>query len=250
MTKWSSWLLALAVVFAGACGDDDGGGDPGPTGELRIWHLAAEAGDVDVFVNGEPFLEGFAFEDVTGFEELDAGTYDVAIAPAGMGIGAAVLTVDGFALGEGERWTVAAIQVNEDPQAAGAFAVLPIEESATPPAAGSIRLRAFHAAFAVPQAVDVYEATTPLLVFENVAQGAASGQAEDVPNGAYTLGLDVDRDGAIDLQTEMPLDMPVDQASILVGVISKPEDGDVETEVVYVVNEGLHDEVGLVAIPE
>lgn len=250
MTKWTSWLLALAVVFAGACGDDDGDGGGGATGELRLWHLAADAGNVDVFVNGDLFLEGFAFEDVTGFEALDAGSYDVAIAPAGQGIGAAVITVDGFALGEGERWTIAAVQLDQDPAAAGAFSALPIEESATPPAAGNIRFRAFHAAFAVPTAVDVYEATTPVLVFPNVAQGAASAMPFEGPNAAYQLALDVDRDGTLDFQTVGALDMPVDQASVLVGVISKPDDGEIETEVVFVVNEGLHDEVGLEPVAE
>jgi len=47
---------------------------------------------VDVFVNGDATLEGFEPGDVAGPLDLPAGDYDLDIAPAGSGIGAAVLS--------------------------------------------------------------------------------------------------------------------------------------------------------------
>jgi len=243
-------MAALLGLLAG-CGDDGGDGgddDDDITAELRVWHLAADAGDVDVFVDGAPLLEGFAFEEVTPYQDLPVGSYDIAVAPAGMGIEAAVITVDGFTVAEGDRFTVAAVQLDADPAAAGAFDALAIDESGAPPSGTNIAFRIFHAAFAVPQAVDVYDAAAPdTALITGLAQGTAAGNALEVPNGAYTFGLDVTDppDGTIDLQTGMPLDMPPDGSPVLLGVISKPEGEEVETEVVFVVGEGVHDEVEL-----
>jgi len=253
-----TWLLrtaSLGVLVAGVtagCGDDgNGDGGNGPTGALRVWHLAPDAEQVDVFVDGEVFLPGFTFEDNTMITDLPAGSYDIAVAPAGAGIDAAVIEVNGFALGEGETWTIAAIQTGRDPNV---YAALPIQQEEADPAAGNIAFRVFHASFLVQGPVDVYNLDDPAApVLTNLAQGTAAPSALEVPNGAYSFGIDITSpaDGTIDLEMGAPLDMPPAGARVLLGVISKPEDDEVETEVVFIVNDGLHEEVELEeALPE
>ncbi|MEO0323822.1 MAG: DUF4397 domain-containing protein [Myxococcota bacterium] len=248
------------MAFAVACGDDDGTGTSGmgdmavdmpaaDAGFIRVWHLADGAGDVDVFVNGAATLEGFGFEANTDYIELPAGSYDVAVAPAGMGIGAAVITVDGFALAAGERWTLIAAQTDADPAAAGALSILPVLESATAPGSDEVEFQIFHAAYAVPGAVDVHNASDPLLgeIAAGVAQGSVAPMTVTVPNGAYAIGLDVDDDDTVDLVTENPIDQPPGGTRVLVGAISKAEGDEVETEIVFLVGDGanIHDETEL-----
>lgn len=251
-------LVALAAIALAACGsssNDDMGPstddmEVGDTGEIRVWHLAEDAGAVDVFIDGAATLEGFEFEQNTDFIELPAGSYDVAVAPAGAGIEAAVITVDGFALGAGERWTIIAAQLDSDAAADGAFAALPVEETSSP-GDGEIAFRVFHAAYAVPAAVNVHNASDPNLpvIAGDLAQGTVNASAIVVPSAAYSLGLDVDDDEIVDLVTAGPIDQPAGSARILAGAISKAgeEPGEVETEIVFLVNAGenIHDEVEL-----
>ena len=257
------WVLMGLMAFGVACGDDDGttsGGTGDMTmdmpatddGFVRVWHLADSAGDVDVFVNGDAVETGFGFEANTAFIPLPAGNYDVAVAPAGMGIGAAVITVDGFALGAGERWTLIATQLDADPMAADAFGLLPVLEG-TAPGSDELAFQVFHAAYAVPSAVDVHNVSDPTLpeLVDDLAQGSVDTNTLVVPAGAYAFGLDADDDDTVDLVTEGPIGPPPGGARVLIGAISKAgeEAGEVETEIVFLVNDGanIHDETELEA---
>jgi len=59
--------------------DEDGDGDA----KLRAAHAVPDAPAVDVLVDGSVVVEGLEFGEVTGYLELAAGEYEVAIAPAG-----------------------------------------------------------------------------------------------------------------------------------------------------------------------
>ncbi len=256
------WVLMALMSLAVACGDDDGTTGTmddmamdmpsGDTGAVRVWHLAEGAGDVDVFVNGDAVETGFGFEANTAYIELPAGSYDVAVAAAGAGIEQAVITVDGFALAAGERWTLIAAQLDADPMADGALTIVPVLEG-TAPGADEVAFQVFHAAYDVPGAVDVHNASDPTLpeIVDDLAQGTVDPTTLVIPNGAYALGLDADDDGTIDLVTENPIDQPPGGTRVLAGAISKSgeEPGEVETEIVFLVGEGadIHDETELEA---
>ncbi|MEM9191346.1 MAG: DUF4397 domain-containing protein [Myxococcota bacterium] len=241
-------------------GSPDGDATVGNMGQIRLWHLAAGAGSVDVFVNGNATLMGLEFEQNTAYIALPAGSYDFAVAPAGSPIDDAVITVDGFNLTAGTSWTIIATQLNADATAADAFGALPIEEDTAAPDAGNVKVRVFHAAYAVPSAVDVHNLGDILApeLLEGLAQGTAAPMAAQLATGALTVGLDVGpmadmlgtTDGIVDLRSET-IDAPPDGSLITMGVISKPGDmaGEDETEVVFLVGDGqnIHDEVELEA---
>jgi len=58
---------------------------------LRVLHASPNVPAVTVFVNGQVAVQRLATHKVTGYLALDAGSYDVAVAPAGRPIGQAVL---------------------------------------------------------------------------------------------------------------------------------------------------------------
>jgi hypothetical protein len=72
-------------------------------------------------------------------------------------------------------------------------------------AAGSIRVRAIHAAPGVGE-VDIWNIPStgsPSALYENVPFGVAGGYL-DLPAGAYTLGFDVDDDASPDVLFDLP----------------------------------------------
>ncbi|MEM9073143.1 MAG: DUF4397 domain-containing protein [Myxococcota bacterium] len=271
-------LSALCAIFllVSACGDDDGGGGgtdsgvdsavpdtgaddsatgedgaTGDTGELRFWHLAAAAGTVDIYIDGEVAAPGVEFEQNSAYAAIDAGTHRLSVVPAGGALDDAAIDVMDFAIGAGERWTIIAAQLEED----GGFQALPVLEDAAP-ADGNVRLRVFHAAYAVGVAVDVHNATelTAPEIAMGVAQGEAAGAGVDVPAAALTIGLDIgagaEAPGATDSIVDLlsgEIDEPVAGTQVLAGVISKPEGDETETELVFLVGDGanIHDETEL-----
>lgn len=83
--------LVLAVVLIVALATSGAALAAGHTGTVTVVH-GVPGLTVDVFVNGALTLPNFEFGTVTAPLELEAGTYDLAIAPAGQGFGNAVLT--------------------------------------------------------------------------------------------------------------------------------------------------------------
>jgi hypothetical protein len=87
MRRWTLSALVAALVLAlapAAAAQTDGG-------QVTVIH-GIPGLTVDVFVNGDETVPDFEPGDVAGPLDLPAGDYDLAIAPAGEGIDAAVLT--------------------------------------------------------------------------------------------------------------------------------------------------------------
>lgn len=195
-------LALLAVTAAGCDDDDDNPVTPAaPTTNVRAIHLSPDAPEVDIYFNGAatPSVTDLAFNEGTSFLTVDAGTYDVAIAPANTSVGSAVLTVNDVALAANTRYTAVAYS-----PVASINAMLLTDDLSTPPA-GQIRVRAIHAASAVGQ-VDIWNIPStgsPSLLYENVDFGVA-GNYLTIPAGSYTLGFDVDNDATPDVTFTTP----------------------------------------------
>ena len=76
---------------------------------LRVAHFSPDTPAVDVFVNGDAAITSLEFPTVTDWLELPAGTYNLAVAPAGAGIDAAAIGPADFDLPAGAYITVAAV---------------------------------------------------------------------------------------------------------------------------------------------
>ena len=94
--------VGATVALAGCNGGDgNGGGEETATptdtetdtptdtptttasARVRAAHMSPNAPNVDVYVDGDAVLEDVPFGDISGYLELDAGTYTVEITPAG-----------------------------------------------------------------------------------------------------------------------------------------------------------------------
>jgi len=75
---------------------------------VRVAHFAVDAPAVDVFVNGEAVLTEVAYPAMSGYLEVPAGTYSIAVAPAGAGIDAAVIGPVDLTFEAGNDYTIAA----------------------------------------------------------------------------------------------------------------------------------------------
>lgn len=91
--------------------------DDGDTARVRVLHGSPDAPAVDVFVGGEPVLEGVPFKTLSGYLELPPGRYDVAVAPAGAGVDSAVIEAS-LSLAADTDYTVAAVNRLADIDAA------------------------------------------------------------------------------------------------------------------------------------
>jgi hypothetical protein len=181
-------VVGLAGGSASADGDEgyDGHGEhdehDDEVANVRVVYLSPDAPSVDVFVDGERVLRAVCFGTVSEYLELEPGEYDMAVAPAGEGVDAAVLDVELDV--PAADLTVAAIGEVADENRPLELAVL--EDDDSDPGDDTARVRVVHASPDSP-AVDVVVDGTGDALFEDVAFGE-SGYAE-VPEGSYELGI-------------------------------------------------------------
>jgi transforming growth factor-beta-induced protein len=159
--------------------------DPEPEEEvvdnvfLRVAHLSPDAPAVDVFVNGEVALAELTSGEISDWVTLPSGMYDLAVAPAGAGIDAAVIgpsefgLIDGWftvaAVGSAEEGTLSVVTVTGDPE----------------PAADEARVTVLHAIEDAP-AVDVITMDTEVVI-EDLSY--PEFETINVPAGTYDLAV-------------------------------------------------------------
>lgn len=166
---------------------------------LRAMHLAPDVPAVDVFVDesDDPAFAGLRFSDGTSYATLDAGSYRLDVALTNDPT--PVLTVEEAALDGAGSYTALAYQTDEGP----ALLLLHDETYAAP--SDAVRVRLVHAAAGVG-AVDVYNMPRdgePARIAADLALGEGA-DPRDLPSGSHVFGLDIDRDGAVDLRYELP----------------------------------------------
>jgi hypothetical protein len=153
-----------------------------PEAQVRVAHLASDAPNVDVSVNGEPVaaLQNVPYGTISPYLPLPAGTQQVTVYPAGDSSQPVVDTpVD---LASGGAYTIGAVGLVSD----GSLRAQVYQDDLTPPAQGNSKLRVVHAS---PDAgpVDVVPAGGAPLV-SGLGFPNASPYAQ-VPAGTYTLNV-------------------------------------------------------------
>ena len=183
--------------------------------QLVIVHGVPEL-EVDIFVDGEAFLEGVNFED-TAVDTVPAGSYDLAIAPAGEGVDAAVLEASADVEGGVSYSVVAHLTEDGDPTL-----LLAANETGEGPG-----IQVFHtAAFG---AVDILPTEATGL------EGVTNGQTAFVATGAGDVeGVGIaaagETEAAIDLGT---VTVP-DDTSVLAYAVGDADTLTVVTETIAV----------------
>jgi hypothetical protein len=172
-------LLGLALMTALAVAAPafaQGGGQA----QVRVAHLAPDAPNVDVYVNGDPVLTDVPYTTVSDYLSLPAGTQQVTVYATGDTTSPVIDTP--VQLAAGGAYTVAAVGlVADDSLTAQVY-----QDDLRDPASGNAKVRVVHAS---PDAgpVDVIPRGGQALV-EGLTFPEASPYAE-VPAGSYTLDV-------------------------------------------------------------
>jgi len=158
----------------------------GPTkgGYVRLVHASADAGQVDVYVNGQVLLSNVKYLDLTDFLPLPSATYVFALRKANSGAQSQILAGAQVVLPPGVSTTVVALG---SPQGDGEKR-LQIKAFVTEraPTKGGVRFDVIHAAQDAPT-VDVLAGGRPILTA--IRFGYVSDAALNLDPGSYALAV-------------------------------------------------------------
>ena len=167
---------------------------PGSAAQVRVAHFSPDAPAVDVYVNDDKVLSGVEYKTVSKYLELPAGSYDLAVRPAGAAASSDPVIEATAEVEAGNAYTVAAV---------GALADIAGEiftDDLSAPGSGKAKVRVIHAAPEVP-AVDVAVEGGPTL-FEGAEFPSATDYAEV---DAATYPIQVKAAGSDDVLLEASL---------------------------------------------
>ncbi len=159
------------------------------TATIRIAHLSPDAPPVDIYINGEVSdIESLAYPDVTGWIELPADTYEIAVVPIDEDLSAAVIGPVDLTFAADTWTTISAVGLFErDELKANVFA----ENRTQAIPDGQARLTTYHSIGDAP-AVDVLangEVLIPGLAFPGSQNGNDGVFVIDVPAGSYDVEI-------------------------------------------------------------
>jgi hypothetical protein len=170
-------ILAIAAspLVLAACGGDDSVTSPSTgTALVRVAHLSPDAPLVDVYVNGAKALSGVAYQDVSSYLPIPAGSANFKVTPANA---ATPVVIDATVnLNSGGNYTVAATGF-----LAGIQPLLLEDDRGT---TGQAKVRFVHTSPDAP-AVDIAVKGGPVL-FSNASFRQATGYPQVAP-GTYDL---------------------------------------------------------------
>jgi hypothetical protein len=101
LTAFALFFVFAATLPAFAATNDN-------NAMVRVVHASPDAGNVDVYVDGNKLLSNFTFGTVTDYVSVPAGSHHIQVTPAGKDVSSAVITQDVSVQG-GMAYTVAAI---------------------------------------------------------------------------------------------------------------------------------------------
>jgi Domain of unknown function (DUF4397) len=187
--------LVLALSAASLALPVAAGAQSGPA-QVRVAHFSPDAPAVDVYVNDDKVLSGVEYPTVSDYLELPAGSYDLAVRPAGAAASSDPVIEATAEVKAGSAYTVAA---------AGALADIQgqiFTDDLSAPASGKAKVRVIHAAPEVP-AVDVAVEGGPTL-FEGAEFPSATDYAE-VDAGTYPVQVKAAGGDDVLLEASLPV---------------------------------------------
>ncbi|OIJ14028.1 hypothetical protein BKP35_07430 [Anaerobacillus arseniciselenatis] len=143
--------------------------------KVRVLHASPDAPRVDIYVNGEKTFENMMYYQISPYMDLQAGSYEIEVYPAGQ-TNDAVLS-ENVRVGAGKHYTIAAADRLED------LRLVVVEDEPDVPQ-GKTKVRVWHLSPNAPQ-VDIAVADGDVL-FEDVSFRDASDYLELDP-GTVTL---------------------------------------------------------------
>jgi Domain of unknown function (DUF4397) len=163
---------------------------------VRVAHFSPDAPAVDVYVTDDKVLSGVGYKTVSDYLELPAGSYDLAVRPAGAAASSDPVIEATAEVEGGDAYTVAAVGAVDD------ITAEIFGDDLSAPASGRAKVRVIHAAPEVP-AVDVAVEGGPTL-FEGVEFPSATDDAE-VDAGTYPVQVKAAGGDDVLLEASLPI---------------------------------------------
>jgi hypothetical protein len=225
-------LAALTVLSLSGC--DDGGGS-GHT-NLRLVNVSPGYTSLDLYANtadddtDRQRIAGVAYETVSGYTELESGTYNVKLKRSG--ITSTLQTSSGKALADDTHHTFVAFG------STGHFSSIQVSDDVTPPDSGRAKVQVLNVAEAGSLDVYLTESSVSLDDATPVVVGLAAGTSSAVStidSGDYRLRVTGTSDSD-DLRLDVPnitleskqvvsLILTATQGGVLVEVFTLPQQG-------------------------
>src|SRR5215207_7037425 len=152
----------------------------GGQAQVRVAHLAPDAPNVDVYVNGDPVLTDVPYTTVSSYLPLPAGTQQVTVYAAG---DTSTPVIDApVEVAAGGAYTIAAVGLVTD----GSITAQVYQDDLRAPSSGDAKVRVVHASPDVGPVDVIPRGGDPLV--EGLAFPEATPYAQ-VPAGTYTLDV-------------------------------------------------------------
>lgn len=159
------------------------------TAMLRVAHFSPDASAVDVYINGELFVTGLEFPEVTTFIGLAGADYEVAVTLAGTSSDEAVITPTSITLEEDSHSTVAVVGSLERGTVAATF----FEEDFSGLDSATAQITVVHA-IEGESALDIVGSSILLiqaLSYPDLNAGRDGAFTREVPAGRYNFEANV-----------------------------------------------------------
>lgn len=197
MNRIPTLMVALASLALGGClGGSSSNDSPvaPPTGEpgadLRVFHAASDAPDVDIYINGTRAIAALPFGEATSFTRVPAEPLVVAVRAAGADSASEPVFETTITPAADMAYTVVAYGLLEGSDA-DAFDLITIVDDRDTPAEGFFRLFVLHAAVQAGP-VDVYLDTEDALGEPAIADFAPGDDTDtylELPVDSYRVRL-------------------------------------------------------------
>jgi len=172
--------------------DTDTDADPISYTSLRVAHFSPDTPPVDIYLDtmAEPAITDLGFNEGSAYVTFPAGTYDIAITPAGEAREDALMVVEDLELPALGLTTAAAFGARDD------LDVTALMDEVDDIPADTTRLQITHAAVNMPQ-VDIWDLDSDTMLVDDVDFGATA--SVEIPMATATIGFDLDDDGSTEV---------------------------------------------------
>jgi len=213
-------LAALSALWLSGC--DSGGGSGHAS--VRLVNLSQGYTSLDLYANAaddetdQQRAAGVAYETVSGYTQLESGTYSVKFKRSG--VTSTLLTVSGRAFADDTHHTFVAFGT------AGHFSALQVDDDVAPPESGRAKVQVLNAAEAGSLDVYLTESSVSLDDATPVVAGVAAGGSSTVStidSGDYRLRV-TGASAADDLRLDVP-NITLDSKQVLALVLTATQGG-------------------------
>lgn len=214
-------LAAWSALWLSGC--NSGNGSDGHA-SVRLVNVSPGYASLDLYANGadddtdQQRVAGVAYETVSGYTQLESGTYSVKFKRAG--VTSTLLTVSGRAFADDTHHTFVAAG------SAGHFTALQVDDDVAPPDSGRVKVQVLNVAEAGPLDVYLTESSVSLddatPVVAAVAAGGNSG-ISTIDSGDYRLRV-TGASSPDDLRLDVP-NITLDSKQVLALVLTATQGG-------------------------